>query len=158
MGTAEGTPTYGSSCAFLFRATPRRDPRGTLFDRRPTSKQRQRQALLERPRKDLETLRTNRNASPKSQVDTYATRFAGRLVRVMGASRVRLVFPASGVPGPADVARAVSSRVGRAHEARAAQISQFGRVGGGVTDVVLARMYKGGSPNRAVDLVPRSRV
>src|SRR5882672_3590409 len=37
MGTAEGTPTYGWSCTFLFRATPRRDPNRTLFVRKPTS-------------------------------------------------------------------------------------------------------------------------
>jgi hypothetical protein len=48
--------------------------RGTLFDRKPTSQTRQRQALRERPRKDLETLRTNRNAKPQSQVGTSRTR------------------------------------------------------------------------------------
>src|SRR5258708_6509627 len=37
MGTAGGTPTYGWSCTFLFRATPRRDPNRTLFVRKPTS-------------------------------------------------------------------------------------------------------------------------
>src|SRR5471030_2828047 len=37
MRTAEGTPTYSSTCTFLFRATPRRDPNRTLFVRKPTS-------------------------------------------------------------------------------------------------------------------------
>ena len=70
MGTAEGTPTYGSSCTLLFRATPRRDPDRTLFVRKPDPRTAGRQALRERPRQDLETLRTNRNANPKSQVGT----------------------------------------------------------------------------------------
>ncbi len=39
-GTAEGTPASGWSCAFLFRATPRRDPRRTLFVRKPGQQRR----------------------------------------------------------------------------------------------------------------------
>ena len=63
MGTAEGTPTYNSSCTFLFRATPRRDPERMLFVRKPDPRTASRQTLRERPRQDLETLRTNRNAN-----------------------------------------------------------------------------------------------
>ena len=89
MGTAEGTPTYGWSCTFLFRATPRRDPNRTLFVRKPDPRTTDRQALRERPRQDLETLRTNRNANPKSQVGTSGRRSHGSLGRGSG------VFPSA---------------------------------------------------------------
>lgn len=48
------------------------DPCGgvTLFVRKPHPRTAGRQALRERPRQDLETLRTNRNANPKSQAGT----------------------------------------------------------------------------------------
>ncbi len=49
VGTAEGTPTYRWSYAFLFRATPRRGPDERLFDRKPTGTSR-RQAHRELPR------------------------------------------------------------------------------------------------------------
>src|SRR5438270_5407553 len=92
MRTAEGTPTYGSSCMFLFRATPRRDPNRTLLVRKPDARTAGRQALRERPRQDLETLRTNRNARPKSQVGTSVscpTSFmAGRSVTSAARRRI----------------------------------------------------------------------
>jgi hypothetical protein len=96
MRTAEGTPTSGSSCTFLFRATPRRDPNRTLFVRKPDPRTASRQALRERTRQDLETLRTNRNANPKSQVGTWGTWFGGPIIRAA---------PPAGPSGAAGVAR-----------------------------------------------------
>src|SRR3954471_11659830 len=54
-------------CSHLFRATPRRGPAETPLDTKPTPRT-GRQALIERARPDLETLRTTRRIRPQSSI------------------------------------------------------------------------------------------
>jgi hypothetical protein len=72
-GIAGGTPTCGSSCSFLSRATPRQDPDRVALrsSARPFAS---RQALREQPDRDPRRYETNRDVTAKSEVVTSRTR------------------------------------------------------------------------------------